>query len=187
MFPTLAKMGVMNFLHPRRRGLLIRLLAVVMFLSIVCLWLKSDSRLDDSDAQSFRSPRESDGETLGNINALPVENVVPKNLAKDVVVNTPNHKSPISHSEVGHFNPEPQLGLPRSSETERFEKSRALAMFAADEAKVVPGLGEMGKAVHLKGSEAVRAEEIMKVEAFNRVLSDKISVNRSVPDSRDPL
>ena len=29
--------------------------------------------------------------------------------------------------------------------------------------------------------------EVMKAEAFNRVLSDKISYNSSVPDSRDPL
>lgn len=59
--------------------------------------------------------------------------------------------------------------------------------FAADDAKVVPGLGENGEPVHLQGEEAGQASLIMAKEAFNLVASDKISLHRVVPDTRDPL
>ena len=57
--------------------------------------------------------------------------------------------------------------------------------FAEDEAKIVPGLGEMGEPVILGGREASLGENIMKTEAFNLVVSDKISYTREVPDTRD--
>ena len=57
--------------------------------------------------------------------------------------------------------------------------------FAEDEAKIVPGLGEMGEPVVLQGREGEMGETIMKTEAFNLVVSDKISYTRQVPDTRD--
>ena len=57
--------------------------------------------------------------------------------------------------------------------------------FAEDEAKIVPGLGEMGEPVILEGREAEMGENIMKTEAFNLIVSDKISYTREVPDTRD--
>lgn len=58
--------------------------------------------------------------------------------------------------------------------------------FAIEESKVVAGLGENGAPVHLEGSEAEEADRLMKTEAFNIVASDKISMHRTVPDTRDP-
>ena len=57
--------------------------------------------------------------------------------------------------------------------------------FAEDEAKIVAGLGEMGEPVVLQGREAQLGENIMKTEAFNLIVSDKISYTREVPDTRD--
>merc|ERR1719470_269532 len=57
--------------------------------------------------------------------------------------------------------------------------------FAEDDAKIVPGLGEMGEPVVLQGREGDLGETIMKTEAFNLVVSDKISYTREVPDTRD--
>ena len=57
--------------------------------------------------------------------------------------------------------------------------------FAADDAKIVPGLGEMGEPVVLQGREGEMGESVMKTEAFNLVVSDKISYTRQVPDTRD--
>lgn len=48
------------------------------------------------------------------------------------------------------------------------------------------GPGEQGKALHLAGEEKVEAERLMPSEAFNRIASDKISLERSIPDVRDP-
>lgn len=57
--------------------------------------------------------------------------------------------------------------------------------FAADDAKIVPGLGDGGEPVILDGAEADLAAEIMRTEAFNLVVSDKISYTREVPDTKD--
>ena len=57
--------------------------------------------------------------------------------------------------------------------------------FAEDEAKIIPGLGERGEPVVLSGREASLAENIMKTEAFNLLVSDRISYTREVPDTRD--
>ena len=47
------------------------------------------------------------------------------------------------------------------------------------------GPGEKGVAVVLQGPEKVEAEALMPKEAFNRIASDKISLERSLPDVRD--
>lgn len=58
---------------------------------------------------------------------------------------------------------------------------------AADIRKIESDLGADGKAVKLFGSELQEAEEIMKKEAFNLFVSDRISYNRTLPDVRDSL
>jgi hypothetical protein len=55
-----------------------------------------------------------------------------------------------------------------------------------DEAMKVPGLGDNGMPVILKGEEAKRAEGLMKVEAFNIILSNRIPYSRMLPDPRNP-
>jgi hypothetical protein len=60
------------------------------------------------------------------------------------------------------------------------------AQIREDESKKLPGLGDNGVAVVLQGEEAKQAEELMKVEAFNIVLSDKIPYSRKLPDARNP-
>jgi hypothetical protein len=60
------------------------------------------------------------------------------------------------------------------------------ALIRQDEAKKVPGLGDDGVPVILQGEEAKRAEELMKVEAFNIILSDRIPYSRKLPDARNP-
>ncbi|KAK7109708.1 probable N-acetylgalactosaminyltransferase 9 isoform X1 [Littorina saxatilis] len=47
------------------------------------------------------------------------------------------------------------------------------------------GPGERGEPVVLLGEEKAKAEVLMPKEAFNRLASDKISLERSVPDVRD--
>lgn len=58
--------------------------------------------------------------------------------------------------------------------------------FALDISNQVPGLGERGEPVILSGREGQTAEQLMKTEAFNLIVSDKISYTRDVPDTRDP-
>lgn len=56
-----------------------------------------------------------------------------------------------------------------------------------DLGKQKPGLGNDGKAVHLKGYAKIRGDEIYKKIALNEELSEMLSYNRTVPDARNPL
>ena len=147
--------GVFAFLQVRRRAFLVRVLAVLTFFGVACLWLKSEhstNRLTREEHPAFN----------------------------EVAPPPPSARPPLP-APVEPMEGKALLG----SDIE--ERLRAEKLFAADDAMIVPGLGEGGRSVQLRGAEAEQANEVMKVEAFNRVLSDKISYNRSVPDSRDPL
>lgn len=57
-----------------------------------------------------------------------------------------------------------------------------------DEDNIIPGLGDHGdpvKVVPYTSEEEI--EKCMKKEAFNKILSDKISLTRKIPDARHPL
>ena len=47
------------------------------------------------------------------------------------------------------------------------------------------GPGEYGKPVVLTGEEKEQADKLFTKEAFNIVVSDKVALDRSVPDTRD--
>jgi len=57
----------------------------------------------------------------------------------------------------------------------------------ADLQNIEKDLGADGKAVKLFGAELQKAEEIMKKEAFNLFVSNRISYNRTLPDVRDSM
>ena len=62
------------------------------------------------------------------------------------------------------------------------------ALIKADEDKIVPGLGEYGDPVKIVPyTTEEEIEKCMKKEAFNKILSDKISLTRKVPDARHQL
>ncbi|KAL1123054.1 hypothetical protein AAG570_002142, partial [Ranatra chinensis] len=56
-----------------------------------------------------------------------------------------------------------------------------------DESKQILGLGDNGAAATLPPEYEANAEEVMKVEAFNLLLSNLIMYNRTVADARHPL
>lgn len=46
------------------------------------------------------------------------------------------------------------------------------------------GIGEQGKPEHLTAAESEQYEKLFKVNGFNAALSDKIALDRAVPDIR---
>ncbi|XP_045599382.1 polypeptide N-acetylgalactosaminyltransferase 1 isoform X1 [Procambarus clarkii] len=112
---------------------------------------------------------------------LHVNEVEPHAPAREIRLPPPK----VPHNLQDFKPPERKHHLPNKNEM--LEKLKADRWFLEDEIKVVKGLGEMGKPVQLSGEEGRLAEEVMKKEAFNLIVSDKISLNRTVPDSRDSL
>ncbi|KAK8404121.1 hypothetical protein O3P69_000290 [Scylla paramamosain] len=185
-------MGV-KLLHPRRRSLIFKMLMFCTFLGFVGLWYKNDepgidtpaeleprkdsqqdsvNHIQDPDKAKFHGHTDKPDHLPGPI--LEVSNRIEQGEAAGI-------PAPVLQNIQPHKPP----NLP--SPQDAAERMRAEMWFQEDERKVVRGLGEGGKMVKLSGEEGKLAEEVMKKEAFNLILSDKISVNRSVPDSRDPL
>ncbi|XP_014224842.1 polypeptide N-acetylgalactosaminyltransferase 1-like [Trichogramma pretiosum] len=52
---------------------------------------------------------------------------------------------------------------------------------------IIHGLGEYGKPAYLTGRSKMKGKESLKKKAINIVLSNKISLQRKLPDVRDPL
>ncbi|XP_069948026.1 polypeptide N-acetylgalactosaminyltransferase 1 isoform X1 [Cherax quadricarinatus] len=190
------KMGVKLF-YPRRRSFIFKVLAFCTFIGFVGLWFKNeDVAIENEDIALRKVHREGPNDILAldksKSNKLLTEVREPDNQIIDIKVenHAPVHEVRLPPPKVPH-NLE-NLKKPESkphivSKEEKLEKLKADRWFAEDEMKVVKGLGEMGKAVKLSGEEGRLAEEVMKKEAFNLIASDKISLNRSVPDSRDSL
>ncbi|KAK7603376.1 hypothetical protein V9T40_003375 [Parthenolecanium corni] len=62
------------------------------------------------------------------------------------------------------------------------------ALIKADEEKIIPGLGDYGEPVDETPFMArYEVARIMKKEAFNRALSDRISLSRRLPDARNVM
>jgi polypeptide N-acetylgalactosaminyltransferase len=51
---------------------------------------------------------------------------------------------------------------------------------------VLSGPGEQGQAVVLKPEDEHEKQELYKTNGFNALISDRISLNRSIPDIRHP-
>ncbi|MPC10987.1 N-acetylgalactosaminyltransferase 6 [Portunus trituberculatus] len=185
-------MGV-KLLHPRRRSLIFKMLMFCTFLGFVGLWYKNDepgidtpaeleprkdsqqdslNLIQDSDKAKFHGHTDKPDHLPGPI--LEVSNRIEQGEAAGI-------PAPVLQNIL----PPKPPNLP--SPQDAAERMRAEMWFLEDERKVVRGMGEGGKLVKLSGEEGKLAEEVMKKEAFNLILSDKISVNRTVPDSRDPL
>ncbi|GAB6033350.1 UDP-N-acetyl-alpha-D-galactosamine polypeptide N-acetylgalactosaminyltransferase [Chamberlinius hualienensis] len=76
---------------------------------------------------------------------------------------------------VGHY-----VGIPKQDKIGPLSKSE----LDRNDYNPVPGLGEMGEPVQLSGVETETMHRYYEVNKFNLLASDRISVNRSLPDVR---
>ena len=67
------------------------------------------------------------------------------------------------------------------------ERERAEAMFAEDDKLIVPGFGENGRGEKLTPEEQEIAQKLPIRRGFNVMISNKIPLNRSIPDHRPAL
>ncbi|KAL7647433.1 UNVERIFIED_CONTAM: hypothetical protein RMT77_001029 [Armadillidium vulgare] len=171
---------VLKHLHPRRKTFLIRILAIVAFLCFVGLWFKSDNVPEGSSLHS-------EDYAERNVDSLSNLGVVKFGKDEKPLDEPPRHQLVERASDVKGENDGRELTKHLPTNEDLIERMRAERIIGKDERKVVPGLGEGGQPVKITGVEKRSVEEIMKKEAFNLFASDKISLNRTVPDTRDIL
>lgn len=76
--------------------------------------------------------------------------------------------------------------VPDNELSKRELEARYELLIKADEDKVIAGLGEHGREGKLPGVTEEIISKIVKIEAFNKLLSDHISYTRKIPDARFP-
>ncbi|XP_037069452.1 polypeptide N-acetylgalactosaminyltransferase 1-like isoform X2 [Pollicipes pollicipes] len=184
------------FTSRRKRTMFYKAFGVVIVVSCIVLWKRKgflrssgdksmaleggisveewDGKADARQSQNNRMERSGDSQQqlneLGGQNeALPIKSVSDFDVLGGVKLDDLDDKR-------NAFGMSHQKGL------EQYDSDIEM-----DLKKIVPGLGADGEPAHLSGAEEAHAEELMKKEAFNIVLSDKISPNRSVPDARSKL
>ncbi|KAG8229526.1 hypothetical protein J437_LFUL004932 [Ladona fulva] len=162
---------LVRFFHRRRRLFLVKLIVVLISVMGLLLWTKRSREMQNSYTGKINPiPSENNWKLTGNLRFLEGSN------------NTSNYD--LVPERLRAISP---LDVPVRSKDIILTDSDFESIIAEDEKKIVPGLGEIGSPVHLYGEEAKLAEKMIKTEAFNVIVSDKISLTRSVPDSRDPL
>lgn len=97
-----------------------------------------------------------------------------------------NHRHHSSKSSRQFDESENEIPKPAQKPTFADVKSPYELQIQRDLAKQEPGLGDNGEAAFLVGSAKIRGEEIYKKIALNEELSEHLSYNRTLDDSRHP-
>lgn len=163
----------------RRLKCIIRFVSIGAFLCFLGLWFKAPrppalekEALQDKESQEV--PAEAPHQTLWNPNLQQPQPNLPLGQQIDKSQNDLRDSVSAAHKYL-------------PSNDDLIERMRAEKLISRFERKIIPGLGEDGKPVHLTGSEGRHVDEVMKKEAFNLIVSDKMPLNRSLPDTRDSL
>lgn len=163
------------YLTPRRRRQIVKLTFLTLIFTSVTWWIISNSVLKSSDTEFLKIVEQSEPKQFIQSGLDWISRKKVKVKSGDVKVQQKSIARPKTATDLLEV-------LPTSNRDREYEK-----MIQDDLKKIIPGLCENGKGHVFHGSERRKAEKIMKKEAFNRMLSDMVSYNRSVVDARHPL
>lgn len=202
---------VIGFFGRRRRFFLLKLLAAVCFLMTLLIWSKSNhGKVDDLenglDSGDLIHTEKLIGKGPHKVDSFkpPLSNSLLESESRvnKVVKVTRKHtgifdsqKDSILRESVLAENTdeflEPVLREVKYVEVDlskhRGDFNDYDAEIEDDMKRVKPGLGDKGDKATVPSYQKQVADSIMKKEAFNRLLSEMISVNRSVPDTRESM
>lgn len=180
------QMAYVRFIR-RRRYTLVKLFLVGFALIGVFLWLYM--RNVDETLKPVKQPKIlKDTDTINDHNKLNYR-IIHKNLIDSNIFEV--RRDSVFRNPALLHKLKPKLSNSHGKEKNvphKFNLDSHLVSFnfSIPQLKVTPGLGEKGAAVILPKDEQKLADKVFKEAAFNVYLSDRISPNRSIPDSRNP-
>ncbi|XP_043224989.1 polypeptide N-acetylgalactosaminyltransferase 1-like [Amphibalanus amphitrite] len=178
----------------RKRSIFYKVFCVIIVLSCFLLWRRKGAlrsggtqsvadQLGDFSAkhraglsQNRRSERSED---MPNFNAIDNDALPVKSIPNYDVIGMQQSEDRLRNEVDDMRN---AFGISQHKGLEQYDSE-----IDSDLRKIVPGLGAGGEPAHLSGDEDALAQQLMKKEAFNILLSNKISPNRTVPDARSRL
>lgn len=198
--------SLLAFVARRRRFFLLKLLAVFCFVMTLLLWSKSQVKPEGGNTNSIEGFEKlvggGDPSTRFHREANKSPPISHQNSAEnqvgarpDVMPSFDQEKEAEIRRKVLEENMdeflEPVLRDVKYTEIDLNAKKVAIfddydEEIVDDLKRVKPGLGEKGEKANVPSYQKAVADNIMKKEAFNRLLSEMISPNRSVPDTREP-
>jgi cell division protein FtsI/penicillin-binding protein 2 len=156
---------------PRRRNRA-RLFALLVF--ALCVYFLFNLRTSHT-SHNYESQHDGRHNPNNPFPHEPLRSAAGKSLASDELIS----HVPLDWSKQRTLNLHDGSRVFTEDEVARFEKE-----VSAREAKIISGFGDNGKGVEFSGDEKKVADEIAKKAAFNLYASDRIALNRSVPDVR---
>lgn len=189
------------FVARRRRFFLLKLLAVFCFVMTLLLWSKSSQLKPEGGGNSIEGADKLVGDPSPHfnrdLNKSPHQNsaenqVGPKPDVQpsfDVEKEAEIRRKVLEENMDEFLEPvlrdvkytEIDLNAKKASSFDDYDEE-----IVDDIKRVKAGLGEKGEKANVPSYQKAVADSIMKKEAFNRLLSEMISPNRSVPDTREP-
>jgi len=171
----------LNLSSPRKRAFLLKsLLLALVCLGIIFWWGRSPPRLLEQASHPLRVYEKAEFPFVGVEHNWPKED--PEYEKLRLVAEQQNMDEFLEPVLQNYKYVEVDLwgrGLDRHPQDDYDEEIRE------DMGTWIAGLGEGGLSAKVPDFQSAVAEEIQKKEAFNRLLSDMISPNRSVPDTRE--
>jgi hypothetical protein len=177
--------SLFNFSSRRRRLLLYKIIALSFFLFVVLLWINSRGGPDPTAVDRLHSKHRSryqkaEGAPEG-LGAVEEEwNDEEDEDERRRIVEKENMDEFLVPVLQEYKYVEVDLREKHSSPFDDYDEE-----IREDLVGIVPGLGEKGEKAEVPAFQNSVAAEIAKKDAFNRLLSDMMSPNRTTPDTRE--
>ncbi|KAF4526048.1 hypothetical protein B566_EDAN000842 [Ephemera danica] len=101
----------------------------------------------------------------------------------------PRRGGRLSSSSSLHIQPKVMSGINNAEELTRYAEGEKIDWHNYEQIhadSIRKGPGEQGVPLHLKPEDEHEKQELYKVNGFNGLASDRIALNRSIPDIRHP-
>ena len=179
--------SICNFSSRRRRVLLVKVVVLFSFVTALILWLSRPSDLDPTAVDRLHSLKSRGRYQKAEWAPAEIEAIVGEGNDEE---EEEERRRIIEKENMDEFLV-PVLQEYKYIEVDLKEKHSSPYDDYDDEIKddlvrLIPGLGEKGEKDKVPEYQISVAAEIAKKDAFNRLLSDMISPNRTVPDTREP-